>query len=211
MKFTVYTSLIWIFASVAIIAEDIKLPLPQRTGGKPLMEALNDRKSIRDFDKDKEISGQELSNLLWAAFGINREKSQMRTAPSAHNCQEIDIYVAMKSGFYLYLAKDNVLKKVGNDDVRVYCGKQSFVKSSPLVFILVADYKKMADEPKSIKDFYAAIDAGYISQNIYLYCASIGLGTVAIGYLDKELLKKNMKLRPEQNVMITQPVGYPTK
>jgi SagB-type dehydrogenase family enzyme len=194
---------------MAAAAEEIKLPSPEKNGGKPLMQALNARKSIRAFDIKRGIPEQELANLLWAAFGINREKSLMRTAPSAHNAQEIDIYVAMQSGLYLYRAQDNVLHKIMDSDVRGYAGKQSFIKDAPLVLIFVADYKKMSDDPQEIKDFYSAIDTGYISQNVYLYCASADLGTVAIGYCDKELLKKAMKLATNQRIILTQPVGYP--
>ncbi len=198
---------IYLISLMNVLAEDIKLPAPKRDGGKPLMQVLNERRSIRNFDKKRIIPDDELANLLWAAFGINREKSGRRTAPSAHNAQEIDIYVAMQKGLYLYDAKENLLRKVNDNDVRKYAGKQSFIFDAPIVLIFVADYAKMSDE----KDFYAAIDTGYISQNVYLYCASAGLGTVAIGYLDKDALKREMKLSANQRVILTQPVGYPAE
>jgi len=180
----------------------ITLPAPDKKGGKPLMQALNERKTIREFS-GKELPPQVLSNLLWAAFGVNRPDGK-RTAPSASNKQEIDIYVAMAKGLYLYNAKEHRLDPVLEGDVRPSTGSARLVKDTPVVLVFVADYARMGGN----KDFYSAIDTGYISQNVYLYCASEGLATVALGVGGQAVLVEKMKLRPDQKVILTQPVGY---
>ncbi|MFA5167650.1 MAG: SagB/ThcOx family dehydrogenase [Candidatus Omnitrophota bacterium] len=187
----------------------VKLLAPQTNGGKPLMRALAERKSTREFSSE-ELSLQTLSDLLWAANGINRPESGYRTAPSAGNRQEIDIYVARAEGLFLFSASDNVLVPVLAGDIRPATGRQSFVKDAPVDLVFVANLSKMkgtADEAL----FYAATDTGYVSQNVYLYCASAGLATVVLGWVDKEELAKAMRLRPDQRVILTQPVGYPKK
>lgn len=186
-----------------IFAGDIHLPLPQKTGGMPLMETLNARQTQRSFSV-KPLSEQKLSNLLWAAFGVNRDNGK-RTAPSARNMQEIEIYVAMQSGLYLYNAQQNVLTQVSGEDLRGKAGKQAFVNVAPVCLIYVSDYDRMKNE----SEFYSAVDTGYISQNVYLFCASEGMHTVVLGSVDKETLKAAMKLRPAQHVVLTQPVGLP--
>jgi SagB-type dehydrogenase family enzyme len=184
-------------------AQNIQLPAPQKSGGMPLMEALNARQTQRTFSA-KPLSEQQLADLLWAAFGINRENGK-RTAPSAHNKQEISIYVALPSGLYLYQAKANTLEKILDQDIRAQTGKQPFVKIAPVCLIFVSDYDRMKTEA----EFYSATDTGYISQNVYLFCASEGLGTVVRGYVDKEGLAKTMNLAETQHVVLAQTVGYP--
>jgi SagB-type dehydrogenase family enzyme len=188
--------------------QSISLPNPQMKGGKPLMEALSARKSMREFGS-QELSLQTLSNLLWAAFGINRPESGKRTAPSASNWQEIDIYVATSKGVYVYDAKNNVLKPVVGGDLRANFGRQAFVKTAPVVLAYIADYSKMGRASQTDKDFYSATDTGFISQNVYLFCASEGLNTVVLGIVDKQGLAQSLNLRPEQKIILTQPVGYP--
>jgi len=188
--------------------QPIKLPAPQRAAGKPLMQALNERKSSREFGS-QEIKLQILSNLLWAADGINRPDIGHRTAPSAMNMQEIDIYVVKSDGVYLYDALANQLLPIISEDIRELTGKQSFVKDAPVNLIYVADFSKMSKGSGEDKDFYAAADTGFISQNVYLYCASVGLNTVVRGSVDKEALGEAMKLRPEQKIILAQTVGYP--
>ena len=188
--------------------ETIELPAPQKTGGMPLMEALNARQSQREFS-EKELSTQMLSNLLWAANGINREKSKKRTAPSAMNRQEIDIYVAMKQGLFLYDGIQNILKPVLDKDIRELTGKQDFVANAPVNLIFVADFTKMGDSGLEDKIFYSATDTGFISQNVYLFCASQGLATVVRGWVDKEKLALEMELRQDQMIVLAQTVGYP--
>ena len=201
-------------ASVAGSAKDlavIKLPKPQMEGGKPLMQALKERQTGRDFSPEK-LPLQVISNLLWAADGINRPEAGKRTAPSAVNWQEIDIYVTLAEGAYLYDAKTNELKPVLAEDIRAKTGGQPFVGIAPMNLVYVADYARMG-EKSSLEDktFYSACDTGFISQNVYLYCASEGLATVVRGYVDKEALAKTLNLRPDQKVTLAQTVGYPTK
>jgi SagB-type dehydrogenase family enzyme len=186
----------------------IKLLKPQTEGGMPLMQALAERKSSRAFSP-KSLSDQDLSNLLWAAFGINRPESGKRTAPSAVNWQEIDIYVADANGLYLYDAGTHTLEPVLAGDIRAATGTQSFVKDAPVNLIFVSDYSKITWEEQG--DFYSATDTGFISQNVYLYCASQGLATVVRGLVDKPALAQTMKLRPDQKVVLAQSVGYPAE
>jgi SagB-type dehydrogenase family enzyme len=193
--------------------EELKpIPLlkPQRDIGKPLMKVLNDRSSSRSFSTEK-LPVQVLSNVLWAAFGINRIGEGHRTAPSARNWQEIDIYVAMAEGLYLYDAKNHVLNPVLLEDMRALTGKQDFVKDAPLNLIYVADFSKMGNASEEDKKLYSAADTGFISQNVYLFCASEGLATVVRGSVDREALAKAMKLRADQKIILAQTIGYPKK
>ncbi len=190
--------------------KEIKLPNPQLEGGRPLMQALKDRQSSREFSTEK-LPLQVLSNLLWAADGVNRPDSKKRTAPSAVNWQNIDIYVALAEGLYLYDPLEHSLKPVLGEDIRAMTGKQDFVKDVPLNLIYVADFSKITRGTEEDKNFYSAAHTGFISQNVYLYCASEGLATVVRGMVDRETLAKAMKLRPEQKVIFAQSVGYPKK
>jgi len=187
--------------------QPVQLPAPQTEGGRPLMEVLKDRKSIRSFGS-KTLDEQTLSNLLWAAFGINRSESGKRTAPSAVNWQEIDVYVALEKGLYVYNAEQHRLDPVIAQDLRASTGKQSFVGTAPLNLVFVADYSKMGETPDQFKDFMAHADAGFISQNVYLFCASEGLGTVVRAMIDRESLAPLMLLRPDQKIILAQTVGY---
>jgi len=186
----------------------IKLLSPQLQGGKSLMQSLQDRKSSREFSI-KEIPLQVLSDLLWAADGINRPSSGERTAPTARNMQEIDVYVAKAEGLYKFDSKENVLIPVLSGDIRELTGKQPFVKDAPLNLIYVADLSKMGQMPAESANFYAATDTGFISENVYLFCASAGLATVVRGMIDKPVLAKAMKLRPDQIIILAQTIGYP--
>lgn len=189
-------------------ANSIQLPQPQTEGGKPLMEALRDRKTSREFSERK-LPDQVLSNLLWAANGVNRPDSGMRTAPSARNWQEIDVYVAMAEGLYLYDARAHALQPVLARDLRELTGTQPFVKDAPINLVYVADYTRMGAASEEHKDFYSATDTGFISQNVYLFCASEGLATVVRGLVDRPVLAAAMKLRPEQRIILAQTIGYP--
>ena len=190
--------------------KDIKLPSPQMEGGRPLMEVLKDRHSSREFSPE-ELPLQILSNLLWAGFGINRPDSGKRTAPTAVNWQNIDIYVALSKGLFLYNAKENILVPVLEEDIRAATGTQTFVKDVPVNLVYVADFSRIPRGTEEDKNFYSAAHTGFISQNVYLYCASEGLATVVRGLVDREAMAKVMKLRPEQKVMLAQSVGYPKK
>jgi len=189
--------------------KDIKLPQPQTQGGMPLMQALKERQSSRDFSTEK-LPLQTLSDLLWAADGVNRPDGK-RTAPSAVNWQNIDIYVALAEGLYVYDPKADVLKLVLDKDVREVTGKQDFVKIVPLDLVYVADFSKISRGTDADKNFYSAAHTGFISQNVYLYCASAGLSTVVRGLVDKEEVAKVFGLRPDQKVMLAQSVGFPKK
>ena len=190
-------------------AKSIKLLSPQMQNSKTLKEALQERKSGREFSP-RDLSLQELSDLLWAACGVNRQDSGLRTAPSAMNLQEIDIYLAKKDGLFLYDAKKNILKLVLPKDLRGLTGKQPFVSEAPIDFIYVADFDRMTKlASEEDKKLYSGTDTGFISQNVYLYCASAGLTTVVRGSLDREVLAKAMNLRPQQKIILAQTVGYP--
>ena len=184
------------------------LPAPQTDGGKPLMQALKDRHSTRDFSSEK-LPAQVLANLLWAAFGINRAGTGKRTAPSAMNWQEIDVYVATAGGLYVYDAKGNKLDPILAEDVRGATGVQSYVRTAPLNLVYVADFAKAGGGSSDDKNLYTAADAGFIAQNVYLFCASEGLAVVVRGGIDRAALSKLMKLRPEQKILLAQSVGYP--
>lgn len=199
--------------TMATSAQELKtVPLlkPQTDGGRPLMQVLKDRKTTREFGPEK-IPPQVLSNLLWAAFGINRTDSGRRTAPSAMNRQEIDLYVATGDGLFLYEAKEHQLKTILTKDIRALTGRQSYVKESPVSLVYVADFSKMGRSTNEEKEFYAAADTGFISQNVYLFCASEGLATGVRALIDRPALSKEMNLRPDQRITLAQSVGYPKK
>jgi len=186
------------------------LPAPQVTAGKPLMQALNERQSRRAF-RAQALPPQVLANLLWAACGVNRPASGKRTAPSAVNWQEIDVYVALPDGLFLYDARTNALQPVLAEDIRSAAGRQRFVSEAPAVLIYVADRSRMGSASDTDKDFYSAVDTGFISQNVYLFCASANLATVVLGMVDRPALAKKMGLRADQRIILTQPVGYPAE
>jgi SagB-type dehydrogenase family enzyme len=174
------------------------------------MQALAARASSREFSS-QDLPLQVLGDLLWAADGINRPESGKRTAPSAVNWQNIDIYVALKSGLYIYNVKTHSLKHILAEDIRAVTGTQEFVKDIPLNLVFVADFLKINRGTDEVKNFYSAAHTGFISQNVYLYCASEGLATVVRGMVDREAMTKSLMLRPEQKVIFAQSVGYPKK
>jgi SagB-type dehydrogenase family enzyme len=185
------------------------LPTPQITGGKPLMEALSERMTRREFGPER-LSAQVLSNLLWAAFGINRPDGR-RTAPSASNMQEMDLYAVMADGVYLYDAKAHALQLSIKEDLRAATGSQPWIATAPLNLVYVADYAKMGKRTDETKRVDSGTDTGFIAQNVYLFCASEGLATVVRGGLDRPAMEKALKLRPDQHVVLAQTVGYPPK
>jgi nitroreductase len=188
----------------------ISLPAPMTDGGKPLMSALKARSSAREFSADA-LAPQTLSNLLWAAWGINRPDGR-RTAPSASNRQEIDIYVTLPGGAYLWDAKANVLNPVAAGDHRAETGTQPFPATAPLNLVYVADMTKLtrpATDPQQMMNVGA--DAGFIAENVYLFCASEGLATVVRASVAKEALAKTLQLRETQVIVLAQTVGFPKK
>ena len=197
--------------SLAQENQTMKLPQPQLESGMPLMQALHARKSTREFSSEK-LPSQVLSNLLWAAFGINRPETGGRTAPSTRNWQDIDIYVTTADGLYLFDAKNHTLNMIQTQDIRALTGTQDFVGHAPVNLIYVSDYTRMdSDSSPEDRQTDAAIDTGFIGENVYLYCASTGLATVVRGSIDKDILAKAMKLKSTQEIVAAQSVGYPKK
>jgi SagB-type dehydrogenase family enzyme len=188
----------------------VKLEQPDLTRGRPLMQALKERQSRRKMDK-RPLSHKDLSDLLWAAFGVNRPDTGKRTAPSAVNWQEIDVYVALPEGLFIYDASAHQLQPVSGKDFRPLTSRQPFVTRAPVILIYVADLARMTRGDAETKAFYSTVDTGFISQNVYLFCASENLATVVLGSVNKVGLGRAMGLRPEQRVILTQPVGYPSK
>jgi len=188
----------------------IELPPPQTEGGKPLMQALKARSSSREFSAEK-LPAQLLSNLLWAAFGVNRPQSGKRTAPSAMNWQEIDVYVAMADGLFLYDAQAHRLTPILTEDIRGLTGAQGFVAEAPVNLVYVADLSRTSRASGEDQTLFTAADTGFVAQNVYLFCASEGLATVVRGSVDRAALAKAMRLRPDQKIILAQTVGYPKK
>ncbi|MCW5978840.1 MAG: SagB/ThcOx family dehydrogenase [Bryobacteraceae bacterium] len=190
-------------------AEDdaaIRLPPPRTDGGRPLMQVLKERKTAREF-LDKPLPAGMLSDLLWAAFGVNRPDGK-RTAPSAWDHQEIELYVFTARGVHIYDAKGQELKRVTGDDLRAATGDVDFARRAPVTLAYVADYSKMVKSESDRKPFYAALDTGFIAQNVYLYCASAGLGTVVHDATDKTALATKLRLRPDQHIVLAQAIGF---
>jgi SagB-type dehydrogenase family enzyme len=201
-----FTLILLTIFTLSMNAQDIKLVSPQKKGGMPLMKALANRKTNRDFTQ-QELTPQQLSNLLWAAVGVNRPDGR-RTAPTARNAQQIEIYVLNKKGAYLYMPKEHILKLIAAGDHRKSGASQERFQECPLMLILVANYDKMEGFSAEAKAMYEATDAGNVSQNIYLYCASEGLATCALGSIHRdklqELLKYNGKAILGQSVGVAQ-------
>jgi SagB-type dehydrogenase family enzyme len=187
----------------------VQLKKPDMTRKATLMEALSRRMSTREFGA-KKLSEQELSDLLWAGNGVNRADGK-RTAPSARNVQDIDIYVVMPEGAYLYDAKKNSLEPVAAGDHRaVIAPQQAFVATAPVNLLLVSDYGRFSGGANDAGTAsMAALDAGIVSQNISLFCAAAGLATVPRAMLDAEKIAAALKLKPSQKILLNHPVGYP--
>ena len=210
MKNLIFTLTTILLLNSCACAQDITLPAPDKKGGKPLMQALNERQSVRSFT-DESLTLQQLSDLLWAANGINRPAEKMRTAPSAMNYQEIDIYVALKNGIYLYDAEAHTLKFIKNKDIRSITGTQNFVGNAAVNLVYVADMTKTGkSEDANITDsdlFGPYADAGFVAQNVYLYCASENLGCVVRGLIPREILAAELGLKSYQKIILAQTVG----
>ncbi len=180
---------------MSLFAQDIQLPAPQKKGGKPLMEAINQRQTTRTFS-DKDLDLQTISNLMWVAYGYNREDKLV--IPTALNKQQFEVYITLKSGVYLYNGKANKLILKVKGDHRKSAGKQDFVATAPLNFIYVVNTE--------ILD--SSVECGCMVQNVYLYCSSAGLGTVVRGMFDQNELKKLLNLGEKKKVVLCQTVGY---
>ena len=188
-------------------APAIALPAPERNGGVPLMEALAQRHSTREFSPEP-LSLPLLSGLLWAAYGVNR-KDGGRTAPSALNGQEIDVFVALPSGAYRYDAAAHELRLVATSDLRRVTGYQDFVDEAPMDVVYVADHARMHLVPVGQRESYASVAAGAIAQNVYLFAAGNGLATVLRAWIDRTAIADALGLTHDQQVLLSQTVGYP--
>lgn len=188
--------------------EVLRLLKPQQHGGMPLMHALSSRRSQRQF-AETALNEQTLSDLLWAAYGLNRRESGGRTAPSALNAQEIDIYLALAGGLYIYDPRPHVLRLIDACDARRVTGYQDFVDRAPLDLIYVADHAHLRAIPAQQRAVFSGACAGAIVQNVYLYCASANLATVVRGWFDHNALSDALRLSDQQQVLLTQTVGHP--
>ena len=186
----------------------IALPEPKKEGGMPLMTALQRRRSVRAY-RDQPLSPGILSDLLWAAFGINRPDTGDRTAPYWRHVMVLDLYLAMADGVWLYDPKEHALHRCSDADIRRETGMQDFVSSAPLELIYVAHGERM-DVPPEERRLYACVDAAFIGQNVYLFCASQRLGSVFRGSFDAAKLAKLLGLDAHQFVTFVQTVGYPS-
>jgi SagB-type dehydrogenase family enzyme len=186
----------------------ITLPAPRMTSEKTLADSLKARQSVRVFSS-RTLSLQTISDLLWAAAGINRPDTRKRTAPSARNWQEIDVYAAMETGVFVYDAKANRLNPIVQGDLRKLTGSQDYVATAPLNLVYVADLTKMKESAPEDQTMYSAADTGFIAENVYLFCASEGLGTVVRGSVDRKKLAEALNLPDHKKIILAQTIGYP--
>jgi nitroreductase len=203
-------SIAMVAAAPSLAAADstvLELPPPRTEGGKSLIQTLKLRRSIREYS-DRPLPVQILSDLLWAAFGINRPSGD-RTAPYWRHIMVIDVYAAMADGVWLYEPKRHVLLPHLPTDIRAQTGLQDFVANAPLNLVYVAHGERMQDISANERRLYASVDTGFIGQNVYLFCASEGLATVFRGAVDYDKLKHTMQLGADQFVTFAQTVGYP--
>jgi hypothetical protein len=194
----------------AVQLDVIKLNPPDLNKGISVMQALKKRKTQRDIS-DKKLTLQQLSDLLWAADGINRPDGK-RTAPAAMAIYSVDIYAVLPEGVYLYDVAKHELKPVAKGDFRKLAGMQDFVFIAPvnLVYILNLKGWRNAQRPVSDekRDLWVRFEVGLVAQNVNLYCASEGLGATVRGLIDQKKFGEVIKVRPEQ-VVLAQTIGYP--
>lgn len=188
---------------------DLPLPAAETHGGLPLYEALAARQSSRAFAPDA-LPLPVLSQLLWAAYGVNRPDGG-RTAPSALDAQEVELYVALPLGAYRYEAAEHTLTLAAAADIRRVTGYQDFVDDAPLDLVFVADYSRMRMVPAAQRESYASVAAGAICQNVYLFAASAGLATVIRAWIDRHAIAEALGLTHDQHVLLSQTVGYPAR
>lgn len=190
------------------IAEILALPVPRPPREVSLAHALEMRRSTREFS-ERPIDLPTLSALLWAAWGVNRPATRHRTAASARNWQEMDLYVVTAEGAFRYEPDPPRLKLVSEGDHRAATGLQEFAAGVPVNLVYVADYARMADASSEDRALYSAIDAGLIAQNVYLYCAASGLACVLRGLVDRAALAPLLHLGSAQRIIVAQSVGHP--
>lgn len=190
--------------------KEIRLNAPDKTRGSAVMKALSDRASSREMDA-RPLAPQDLGDLLWAAYGVNRPDGR-RTAPTAKNDQDIDLYACFPDGTYLYDAGAHLLKPVVAGDLRpVLASGQEFVKHAPVVLLIVSDYARFRMPDIERSRLWAAMDGGIVSQNINIFCAAVGLSTVPRAYMDIDKVKQILGLSGTQLPILNNPVGYPVK
>lgn len=204
-------TIITLMAGFYASAQDIRLPAPHRTGGKPLMEALALRSTNRSMDPAQALSRQQLSDMLWAAWGINRPDGR-RTAASALNRQEIDLYVVGRDNAYRYDAPSHTLKIVATGDLRRKVSSQEFARTGCWILLYVADYRRMmrSDDAQG-NAVMSAVDAGLIAQNVYLFGASEELAVVVHASIDRTTAAEALGLDEQQHIIIAQTIGIPAK
>ncbi len=200
-----------LFLACSLFTQDQKtivLNPPETTRGLSVIKALSLRASIKEFDTTS-LKIKDLSDLLWAANGINRPELSKRTAPSAQNAQDIDVYVFMKSGIYLYDANKHLLDlNVEGDHRMLIAGRQENVAKAPVILLLVSDVSRFRSGTDSLRIIWGAMDAGIVSQNISLFCASVGFATVPRASMDQQKLREILKLKDTQHIMLNNPVSY---
>ncbi|HVU32767.1 MAG TPA: nitroreductase family protein [Opitutaceae bacterium] len=202
------TLLVAMLLGAALAPAQSPLPSAQKTGGLPLMDALAKRATSRAFDPARDLPAQDLSNLLWAAFGINRSDGR-RTAPSARNFQETEIYVLTHAGASVYDAASHRLVPIGTEDIRALATMQAFAKDAPVTLVYVVDLARMGNGSREDRRLTAYLDVGFVAQNALLYCASTGLATGVRMMIDRTVLAPKLKLRDTQLIVLAQSVGYP--
>jgi nitroreductase len=189
--------------------QTVKLLKPTLENDIPFMQAIKERKSSREFS-EKELSLQDLSNILWCANGVNRPETGKRTSPSPMNRQDVDVYAVLKEGIYLYGAKNHELLPVVSGDYRKDTGMQPYVAIAPLNLVYVCDLSKLDFlKEREEQAMTAGIDAGHCSQNAYLYGAAANIAVVVRTSIDRVKMAEILGLRPEQLVVMVQTVGYP--
>ena len=193
--------------ATAFAQETKMLPAPRKEAGKPLMQVLQGRRSIREYSQ-RPLSAQTLSDLLWAAYGVNRPSGD-RTAPYWRHIMVIDVYAAMADGVWLYDPKQHALRAHLDIDIRAQTGVQDFVATAPLNLVYVVHGERMKDVSAEDRRLYGSVDAAFAGQNVYLYCASEGLASVFRGAVDYAKLGRAMRLGDGQFVAFAQTVGYP--
>lgn len=188
------------------VAQDIQLPEPNKKVKMTLMDALQKRTSERSYS-NRAVDNATLSQVLWAACGINRPESKKITAPSAINAQDIHVYVIKADGAYLFQPQTNSLKKVLDEDLRdAVAGPQRFAAEAPVSLLLVSDQTKFRG---GTAERYGAMDSGYVSENIYLVCTALGLNTVARAMMDAQTLSRKLGLPETMLPMLNHPIGWP--
>ena len=193
------------------VLQDIKLNAPDMDRGLTIMKAFEKRASATSFSS-RELSLQDLSDLLWASAGINRPENGKRTSPTAVNAQDIDVYVLMKSGAYLYDAKTHSLTGVAaGDNRKMVSERQTNFANAPVMLVMVSDISRFRGDDRDLKLTWAAMDAGIVSQNIAIFCAGTGLVTRPRASMDTEGLKKLLELSATQYPLLNNPVGYPNE